>query len=268
MRKLVLVFIFSIITAIGAKAQSLEIGGFAGVSYYLGDINPDIHFAQSHPAFGGLVRLNLNNRFALRVNGYFGEVSGDDQKRKYIEGRNLKFNSKITDIAATVEFNFLEYYTGSITNYFTPYIFGGIGIIMFNPEADGQNLRNLGTEGQLVGFDGRSRYNKTTLAIPFGFGVKYSINKKLCLGFEWGMRKTFTDYIDDISTTYYLDNINPDDPAQYYSDPTANHKPNAQRGNPKTNDWVNYTGITLTYKIDLEDKSGCSSFQRRKIRRW
>lgn len=78
------------------------------------------------------------------------------------------------------------------------------------------------------------------------------------------MRKTFTDYIDDISTTYYFDapeiinNNTTPTPKQLLSDPTMSHKPNMQRGDEKNNDWYNYTGITITYKFDLLHKQVCN----------
>ena len=74
------------------------------------------------------------------------------------------------------------------------------------------------------------------------------------------MRKTFTDYIDDISTTYYFDasRILTPTPEQLLSDPTMSHEPNMQRGDEKNNDWYNYTGITLTYKFDLFQKQVCN----------
>lgn len=266
MRKIFFGLFFSILFAFGAKAQYLEVGAFGGVSYYLGDLNPDIHFQSSHPAFGAVARLNLNDRWALRLSGTYGTVSGDDLKRKYVTNRDLKFTSAVTDISAIVEFNFLDYNTGSIIDYFTPYVFAGIGTIFYNPKAEGQTLRDLGTEGQLVGYEGRSKYGNMTLAIPFGMGVKYSLNKKWCLGFEWGMRKTFTDYIDDVSTTYYLDGetIDPNNIDQVLSDPTKNHKPGMQRGNSEFKDWVNYTGFSITYRIEIIDQSGCPRGYRKR----
>ena len=36
--------------------------------------------------------------------------------------------------------------------------------------------------------------------------MKYSIDKSSSIGLEYGLRKTFTDYMDDVSTTY----IDPD----------------------------------------------------------
>jgi len=99
--------------------------------------------------------------------------------------------------------------------------------------------------------------------VPFGFGFKYSLSKRIGLNFEWGMRKTFTDYIDDVSKTYYLkgENINPDNGAELLSDPTLNHQPNMQRGEEKNFDWVAYAGLTISYKFDLYSKKRCNSLK-------
>jgi hypothetical protein len=40
------------------------------------------------------------------------------------------------------------------------------------------------------------------VAIPFGIGAKMNVSKKVGIGLEWGPRKTFTDYLDDVSGTY------------------------------------------------------------------
>jgi hypothetical protein len=73
------------------------------------------------------------------------------------------------------------------------------------------------------------------------------------------MHKTFTDYIDDISTTYYLEGskITPTDITANYSDPTKDHKPGMERGNAKTMDWYSFSGAALTYKFDIRGKKKC-----------
>jgi hypothetical protein len=73
------------------------------------------------------------------------------------------------------------------------------------------------------------------------------------------MHKTFTDYIDDVSTTYYLvgSAIKPDDQAGMLSDPTRNHFAGMQRGNSKSNDWYSFSGLTVTYKFDLKGRRKC-----------
>ena len=126
-------------------------------------------------------------------------------------------------------------------------------------------MREIGTKGQLAAFQGRKQYSLTSFSMPFGIGFKYSISARFGISFEWGMRKTITDYLDDVSTTYYLDGdqIDPGNTAEVMSDPTFEHKPYQERGNPKTNDWYNFTGITLTYKFRLFGNKGCTDERRR-----
>ena len=49
---------------------------------------------------------------------------------------------------------------------------------------------------------GVKNYKLMQFSIPFGFGAEYSLNEDMRLGIEFGYRKTFTDYIDDVSTVY------------------------------------------------------------------
>jgi hypothetical protein len=257
MRKHLIALIFTFI-GVSAFAQTAEVGFFGGLSYYLGDINPGIHFLMSKPAYGALARVNLDTRWTVKLNYYRGEVKGDDKTGKTNPDRNLRFESKISDIAVTGEFNFYDYMTGSRKNTLTPYIFGGIGVVIFNPTAGGVKLKSVGTEGQQIGFDGRKPYSLVAFTIPFGVGFKYSLNRRFSVTGEWGMRKTFTDYLDDVSTTYYLNGSQiTDDPEQLLSDPTKNHLAYEERGNPTTNDWYNFSGITLTYKFRLYNKNKC-----------
>ncbi len=265
--KRISLIIMMVMAAFFVKAQkTMEVGLFGGGSYYIGDLNPGMHFLMTKPAYGLVARLNLDSRWAVKLSAYRGEVAGDDNISKRIEGRDLRFSSPVTDISAVVELNFLNYVTGSTMNYLTPYIFGGVGFFMFNPEADGVALRDLGTEGQNVGFDGRSRYQTSQLAFPFGIGFKYSLNKRLGFAFEWGIRKTFTDYIDDVSTTYYLngESISTSNVAGMLSDPTRSHQPYEARGNASTKDWYAFFGMTFTYKFRLGNDRGCRDFGNRK----
>jgi len=245
-------------------AQTLEVGGFIGTSYYNGELNPGLPYNQTQFAYGGLVRYNINSRWAAKFSYYRGNLQGSDATGGSVINRDLNFKSKINDFSLVAEFNFWEYFTGSKKSFITPFIFGGISYFTFNSTSfGGADLHAAGTEGQNVGFAGRSPYKQYSFAFPFGFGFKYSISKRLGLTFEWGMRKTFTDYIDDISTTYYFDApaVNAPDANQLLSDPTMSHDAYVQRGDDKTNDWYNYTGITITYKFDLRSKKGCSNIR-------
>ncbi len=241
------------------EAQTLEVGASAGVSYYIGDINPAIPYSQSKIAYGALVRYNFNKRWAVRFAFTRGKLVGDDLKTNAIENRDLNFKSNINDFSLVGEFNFWDYFTGSRKNYFTPYIFGGIGFFTFKPfNFDGVNLQAHGTEGQSQypeqQYEGRAPYKLWSLSVPFGIGFKYSLTKRLGFSLEWGMRKTFTDYIDDISTTYYTS-------ADVVSDPTLSHSAGMQRGNESNMDWYNFTLLSVTYKFNLYGSKRCKDVE-------
>lgn len=241
------------------KSQELEFGFFGGGSYYHGEINPGMPFLETKFAYGLLARYNLNNRLAFRLSAYRGTLTGDDAVAKYNENRGLFFSTDITDISLVFEFNFLPYFIGSERSFWTPYIFGGASVFFFNPQAAGVDLRDAGTEGQQLGFEERSPYSLTGFSIPFGIGLKYSLTKRIGLGLEWGMHKTYTDYIDDISTTYYLNGseIDPANLEQVLSDPTMEHGVYEQRGNPTNNDWFSFAGLSITYKFNLGGRTRC-----------
>jgi hypothetical protein len=125
----------------------------------------------------------------------------------------------------------------------------------------------LGTEGQGdAGYDGRKPYDQFAFAMPFGLGVKYSLNKIFGVSAEWGMRKTSTDYLDDVSKTYYLDlsGVNPSSATteQLASDPTLSHNAGMQRGNSRNKDWYSFAGVSLTVKIRMLKREKCLDHQR------
>ena len=241
------------------RSQDLGVGFTVGGCYYLGDLNPGMHFKNTQMAYGFLVRYDLDTRWSVKVAGNFGKVKGDASSTSYLPDRGLTFSSNITDFSGVVEFNFLEYFTGSYKNSITPYIFAGISTFFFNPESNGVSLKSLGTEGQNVGYLGRTPYGTTSMSIPFGIGGKFSLGSRFGLQVYWELHKTFTDYIDDVSTTYYLSgkNIKTSDVAGVMSDPTLNHEPGMQRGNSSNNDWFAFFGGSITYKFSLLSKKKC-----------
>ncbi len=246
---------FMLLLAFTSRAQTLEVGVFGGGSYYLGDLNPTLHFNQTQFAFGGLARYNANNRWAFKLSYTRAKVQGDDTRTQAVDNRELNFKSVIHDVAFVAEFNFWDYFTGSKKSNYAPYIFAGVGMFTYNPTTlGGVALRPLGTEGQNVGFDGRSQYGSIGLAFPFGIGFKYSVSERVGLTFDWSMRKTFTDYIDDVSTTYA---DNPDEIA----DPTQSHSAGMQRGDRTKDDWYGIIGISLTYKFNLFSTKRCDNLK-------
>jgi hypothetical protein len=262
MRKLFFSVVLVLLTGL-VSAQSQEVGLFGGGAYYVGDLNPGYHFLMPKPSFGGMIRYNHGTRWAFRLGGYRGEVAGDDARSNARDTRGLSFESKITEVSAVAEFNFFDFYVGTKKNIVTPFIFGGLGAFFYNPKINGVSLRDLGTEGQNVGFDGRTQYNLYSFCLPFGLGIKYSLSRRFGVSVEWGLRKTLTDYIDDVSRTYYLDGeqINPENAGEILSDPTQLHKPYMERGNSRTNDWYAFFGVSLSYKFNLFKGRGCPDQQ-------
>ncbi len=242
-----------------ASAQDLEVGLMGGGAYYLGDVNPSGHFKGTQIAYGVLARYNINSRWAVKLSGTRGKMKGSASSSWFLPNRNLQFESPVTDISAVAEFNFLPYFTGSRRNSITPYVYAGIGVFFFKPSSGGTELQPLGTEGQLEGYEGRKPYSLTGFNIPFGLGVKVSVSRSIGMAVFWELHKTFTDYLDDISTTYYLDGnlIDPNDQQQYLSDPTMSYQPGMQRGNSRNQDWYSFFGITITYKFALDANRRC-----------
>ena len=266
-----------IVLVSSVKAQRSEYGVFVGTSFYMGDINTSKVFYRSDPAFGIIYRYNFNPHWAFKMDAIYGTVEGYDSD--FGNTRNLSFKSHIMEFSAQIELNFLQYFTGSKTHRFTPYIFTGLAIFSFNPQAQytdpktGQtnwyDLHPLSTEGEgLISSPDKQTYSLTQIAIPFGIGFKFSLNKKICLGLEWGMRKTFTDYIDDISTTY-VDMTGQSAVAKALADRTIElidpltgtyrqaHAPGESRGNSATNDWYSFAGLTVTIKLGYKTKPSC-----------
>lgn len=253
------VFMMCFFLPLNLRSQTMEVGPLAGGAYYLGDLNPGKHFQNLQLSYGALVRYNFDTRWVVRFSFTRGKIKGNSAQSSFLPDRNLQFESPVTDFSVVCEFNFFSYFTGSRWNSISPYIYAGIGGFLFDPTNNGQSLRSLGTEGQNIKYDGREPYSTMGISIPMGLGVKYSVTKKLGLSVFWELHKTFTDYLDDVSTTYYLvgPSIDVNDPAQVLSDPSLDHQPGMQRGNQENNDWYAFFGLSVTYKFNLISNKKC-----------
>ena len=232
-----------------------ELGVLVGGSYYIGDLNPNGHFNLTQPAAGVFYRFSPNYRYSFRGGFNFGGIMGDDSQTNNADQiqRNLNFKSQILEFNVMAEFNFLEYRITTEKYKFTTFLFLGLDVFTFKPQAQYQkrwaDLQPLRTEGQ------SSTYALTQIAIPFGIGLKLNVSKKVGIGVEWGPRKTFTDYLDDVSGRYPDVNKTPfsSELAKNLSDRSINagNNINKQRGNPRTKDLYFFFGITLNFKLTL-----------------
>lgn len=216
MKKLILplVAVLTLHSAARAQMESVtqegEIGVSLGAAHYFGDLNTTAKVNRAKLAFGVFFRKQFGNYIAVRVGGQFAQLGYADKyysDNEFQRRRNLSFNSNVWELALQGDFNFFKYVPGSYDYRFTPYVTIGASIFSYDPYAylGGQKyfLRPLGTEGQgSAAYPDRKPYSSMAFAIPFGVGVKYSLNERINVGFEVLHRFTNTDYLDDVSTTY------------------------------------------------------------------
>lgn len=259
-KNLLLVALLALSTT-GINAQDKEWGGFLGISVYNGDLaQSPVPIRGMRPAVGGFYRYNFNTHWATKVGFNFGYIASYDRYSgagTLRESRNLSFYSPLAELSFVGEYNFMKYVAGSRKYNFTPYVFGGVAAFYFDPHTfyDGERykLRDYVTEkGKEDG-----AYSPIGIAIPMGLGFKYSLGRKKLwnLGFEFGYRMTFTDYLDDVSGDL-PSNFNTTLPAEdkklaYRGSPTEEGLwgTNWPRGNPDSNDGYYFFGITISKTI-------------------
>lgn len=230
MKKIMLLVVFSVFILGNTKAQFQELNAGVGFSYYYGDLNI-ANTSQSIALFGDFFdaknfkmsyslgyRYNFEQRFSLGLNLYHMYVSGYDSDNKttetsgsayYRKIRNLSFHSTINEGFIDLRFEPFRTTKNWAKNKFhiSPYVGGGIGLFMFNPKTftnSGQEveLQPLGTEGQgIAGY--ADPYSLLQFTIPLNAGIRFTPkSRNFSLNLDFNYNHTFTDYIDDVSTTY------------------------------------------------------------------
>jgi hypothetical protein len=259
MKIILLVLSFSVLSLTTA-AQGLHLNLFLGTANYKGDLQDKVFtFNDAHLAGGLGFSYDLSNRVALRAGFKIGKISADD-KNGPNKARNLNFTSQITEGDIDLQY----FITPMGLHSLSPYVFAGVALYHFDPytyDSTGHKyyLRYLSTEGE--GFvPGRKPYHITQIGIPFGAGVKLWLSDNINAGFEVGFRKLFTDYLDDVSTTY-VDaatlSANRGTKAvelAYRGDEVKEGSPvypaaGTQRGNSVNKDWYYFAGFTLSFRL-------------------
>jgi len=164
------------------EMKGLEIGPWAGASFYLGDLNTDFKLNRPNIAGGFAARYNFNHRLAARISFNYGRIEAfdSDSSNPFEQNRNLNFQNDIYDGTAQFEFNFLPYFHGHKEFFFTPYAYAGISVFTHSPKTrtdDGQlvELRDFGTEGQMRG----DEYLTISGALTYGLGIKWDLSYEI-----------------------------------------------------------------------------------------
>jgi hypothetical protein len=294
MKKFLLLFLFLIPFVSMAqqwKKTRKEILFGAGAANLLGDLGgadqigthlmKDLEISLTRPMAAVGYRYKLSPTMAIKGYGGWARLTGNDllTAEPSRNNRNISFRTNIITASAQFEYSIIEEKVKSRYSRrgkkfpLNVYFFGGFGFFYFNPEGkyyDGKwyKLKPLNTEGQgLAGSEGTD-YSLFQFCVPLGIGFKFPINREWSIGLEYSITKTFTDYIDDVSTTYYdNDAIRAayGDVAAYFADPSTTPtrdatipggtNPGEKRGETTYNDSFMFAWLHVSYKITGSSKS-------------
>lgn len=210
-----------------------EGGAFIGVTNYQGDLVQPKAFSldESQMGVGIFLRRQLSPIFTARINALHGTITGDDRnffETEYRPTRAFFFKTTIDEVSLLLEWEPFGKKrlneAGQIRKSISPYLFAGIGGMMFdpNPNFDLNQLDEIESE---IREDRNANFSTTRLSIPFGAGVKLNATQNISLGLEIGWHTASTDYLDGISLA---------------ADPT-------------NNDWLFHGGASVSYRWGATD---------------
>jgi len=239
MRKFLLFSIFILSLSFTASAQRKGRGRFLdkcestygfGFTNFLGELGGanqfgtnglrDLELILTRPAVHLGFRYRRSPVLSFRVNLNYGRLAGRDSltREEFRRNRNLSFRSPIVELSFQTEISIVQLKStksryklqgvrGRSGVDLNVYLFVGVGGFYFNPKAKYNGswyaLQPLGTEGQGIAAS-RTRYKRVQACFPIGVGFRVPMRDKYwTIGFEYGMRITTTDYVDDASTTYF-----------------------------------------------------------------
>ena len=270
--KLLFLLLFSAVLS-DLNAQTIDIGATAGASLYTGDMTKSpFTFDEMKP--GGTIfgEYSFESKAGIRASFTYAPVSGDDLNKESSFRRNLNFENNIWEFSVVGTYDIIDEYFSDIV----PYVYGGLGVFKHNPKTDYNGaeveLQPLGTEGQGIPGYGE-KYSLTGLALPFGGGVKYSLNDQFNVHFDYGARWTSTKYLDDVGSEQYAlpsalfeNNGRIAYDLAYKMDEIEGGVPYAELENEATreailrssgefNDWYHLFGVGVTYRLTDKNKS-------------
>lgn len=270
--KTILILLIGIILSFNqVNAQNLKGGIFIGQNQFFGELGVLKDGLYGKPAVSVFSKKTLRNHgkiisyIEMKTALSFTVLKGSDTRAKndlWRLNRNLNFRSQILELSNTFQFSLpigVSEKDGKKIFKFSPYLAAGLGVFYFNPQGqyvDGRwyVLQPLGTEGQNF-IPTRIKYKRIQMNIPLGIGIKHTVNDKLEFEFEFLIRFTPCDYIDDVSNTYMDNDVIRNysgEIAAYFADPSlGNYDTSAahQRGDNTKKDNYAFCGISLIYNF-------------------
>lgn len=195
-----------------ANGQRAEVGFGIGTWNYTGDLSRNYNILNVKPAGTVFYRSNLGRAISFRTSITAGKIAASDARPidAFASNRAASFNLFLYELALATEYHFLDWRSEKRPLRFTPYVVTGLGL--------------FGMAGQT---QKSAEYSSIQPSAQLGIGFKYVLNPLWYLSLEFSTRKTFFDYLDNVSEGN-----------------TANK--NYRYGNPNDNDNYHFLGITLT----------------------
>lgn len=274
MKKLLTVLaVLTIGTFAYGQQYNLGFGVRAGASNFLGDIGSgdaargfvfNMELKDTRWDGGAFVRWRFHPMYALQGSFNYLRIQGMDanSENRARRGRNLDFRNDLFELSAKLEVypQILSVsdvgYRGRYRLDFQTYFFTGIGGVYHNPKSlykgEYVKLRPLQTEGV--------SYSPVALTMPFGGGFFFTYKRQHRFGFEFQWSWTFTDYLDDISGTYYdhsdpmIDEIANKHVSSSALPDAANYEAGSPRGDPTDRD--NFMMMTVSYSYLIRTRGG------------
>lgn len=260
--RLLLVLVLLVMSVGVVNAQYVSVGVTGGSSFYFGDLNKSELYQINKQSYGVFLRQNLTPRHTFKYAFNYAQVAGSDalSSDPYQRARNLSFYSNVYEFSVHYEFNYFKFDPLANNEFISNYFFVGLGAFYMNPKAQlaGSEyiLRTLRTEAQA------KPYSRIQMVLPFGAGVRMRLHNRLLLTVEVGFRKTFTDYLDDVST-YYPQQNQLSILSSELSNRTLPDSPyvtgevwGKQRGDSYTKDWYVISNVGLSWRFGKK-KGSC-----------
>jgi hypothetical protein len=177
------------------SAQRWSAGILLGGSNYQGDlVETHVLPRETNLAYGAFARYNISSKISIKADVFKGMLSGSDLNFNTRINRGFSFKTDILQAGMNIEWNILGKNRfsskGVFTKNFTPYIYTGIGAVMFKPKVYAVNLDSPYNGEQFGVFN---------FTIPFGGGIKYDISRSYTIGAEFATNLPFSDYMDGVS---------------------------------------------------------------------
>ena len=210
--------VISLLLFTQVNAQYLnEIGFIVGGTNYSGDIGNEFYIAPNKIGASLLYKRNVNSRISLRSTLSYIPISDSDAKssNSVRQERGYSFSNTLYEVAVGLEFNYFDYDITTSHLIATPYL-------LFEFAGFYYNIANSQTDSNTYNYSSKVAY-----AIPFGIGFKSKIARNYAFALELRARYTFEDDLD-----YNNERVS-----------------NLRFGNPKTNDWYFFSGISFVYSF-------------------